>query len=284
MSDETLAPATFRLITAASAGFPLLYRYQPFDHERLSQLIGEHILYFSNPADFNDPWDCRPWFDLDQLADPDGLNRHIQWYETITRRHRPDISEDEICRRSQFFRSNPTLLRDKAIELTAELESAIHERYRVYCLGSSPDSELMWAHYAARHTGICLEFATRNALFCGALQVSYRQTYPLFDLTADEEEHNLAVLLTKSTSWSYEGEYRLIAQEKETANVPDTLVTNNHRLAMPEGALSAVIVGCLAPEATLETLRALVRQSRRQIAVKRAMRARNQYKLTIVEQ
>jgi len=39
--------------------------------------------------------------------------------------------------------------------------------------------------------GLCLEFSTRNAVFASALQVAYAKTYPLFDVTASDEEHNL---------------------------------------------------------------------------------------------
>ena len=44
--------------TAATMGLDRLYHYQPFDPDRLSKIILDKDLYFSNPEDFNDPWDC----------------------------------------------------------------------------------------------------------------------------------------------------------------------------------------------------------------------------------
>ena len=59
--------------------------------------------------------------------------------------------------------------------------------YRVYCLSEVCDSPLMWAHYTDSHTGICLDFDALAAPFTqqnGATKVSYRATYPAFDMTA----------------------------------------------------------------------------------------------------
>jgi hypothetical protein len=283
MSDEIESAGQFRLITAVEAGFPLLYRYQPFDVGRLSQIIRDRVLYFSNPKDFNDPWDCRPWFDVDALANPTVLERHVSWYERVTRTHRPDIPVEEMRRTSEIIRSDPTFLRERISEVARAIETAIHDRYRVYCLGSTPTSELMWAHYAAKHTGICLEFQSRNLLFCHTLKIHYQKSYPIFDLTSDTVDDNLATLLIKSAAWQYEGEYRLVAQEESSAIGADTLLTRNHFIDLPENALVAVIIGCLAPGATEQTVKDLVRQSGGQISVKRAIRARDQYRLKLVQ-
>ena len=283
MPDGHPQEEPFRLIPAAQAGFPQLYRYQRFDRDRLTQIVQGRRLYFSNPRAFNDPWDCRPWFDVDGLEDPAHLERHITWYERITKKHLPGIPEPEVARRAGILRSKPALVREKTGEVASAMEQAIQDRYRVYCLGSAPDSELMWAHYAASHTGVCLEFATRNALFCGALRVQYRLTYPTFDLTADADDENLAPLLIKSAAWAYEGEYRLIAQEQAAAIGSETLLTKSHLIEMPETALSAIIVGCLADDATVDAVKALVTESGSPIAVRKAVRERNRYRLTFLD-
>ena len=65
----------FKLITAAEAERPYLPN-QPFNPHRLRQVLCDRHLHFSNPADFNDPWDCRPWFDLSVL-NVVGAVRHV---------------------------------------------------------------------------------------------------------------------------------------------------------------------------------------------------------------
>ena len=188
-----------------------------------------------------------------------------------------------IGRATEVFRADPEFLRSKVVEATLAIEGAIQDRYRVFCLASAPDHELMWAHYGSKHTGVCLEFATTNTLFCQALQVQYREKYPIFDLTSDSEEHNLGPLITKSTAWGHEGEYRLIAQERARARGSGTLLTDDHFIDLPDAALVAAIVGCLAPDSTVEAVRVLVSETGQGLSVKRALRARNRYRLTIVE-
>jgi hypothetical protein len=46
----------------------------------------------------------------------------------------------------------------------------------------------MWSHYAENHKGICLEFRCDNAVISSALQVEYRDAYPLIDLADNNPE------------------------------------------------------------------------------------------------
>ena len=61
--------------------------------------------------------------------------------------------------------------------------SSLCELHRVYCLSERCDSSLMWSHYTASHTGICLEFDALAVPFIHAERVIYRKTYPEFDIT-----------------------------------------------------------------------------------------------------
>ena len=155
----------------------------------------------------------------------------------------------------------------------------IQKRYCVYCLTTKPADTLMWSHYARNHTGICLEFHCRNDVFSSALQVAYCEGYPLLDLTDDSDETVLLPLITKAKVWTYEDEYRLIAQEKSQAFGAASLITNGNLLALPDGALLSVVVGCVAPESTIDAIRSIVQQSGQKVAVRRMVRAQNRYEL-----
>ena len=120
-------------------GLDRLYHYQPFDPVQLSKIILDKALYFSNPGGFNDPWDCRPWWNTEALADPVVLDRHIDWYIMVTRKHGQNIPENEIQRRANVFRSNPELFIGKMEEISLAIEATINERYRVYCLRVRPE-------------------------------------------------------------------------------------------------------------------------------------------------
>lgn len=270
-----------KLVTAVAAGVPSLFHYQPFDVDRLRPILREGTLYFSNPADFNDPWDCQPWFNTTRLSEPAVIEKHVQYYIRITRAHRPDVPEDEIQRRAAILRTDHGFHRTRIEECSAAMSAAIRNEYRVYCLTPHGSSELMWAHYTNKHRGICLEFSTRNPMFCQALQVSYSVDYPMLDLTATDDPDVLAPLLYKSAVWSYENEYRLVAQEQATSTGHDTLIAKNNLVQMPRGSLTSIIVGCLAPDSTVAELKAVMNQCGVSVPLKRAIRAADQYKLQL---
>ena len=268
------------LRTAAQLGLRRLYHYQSFNADYLREVIVNSVIHFSKPSDFNDPWDCRPWFDFDCLTDPAILEQHVQWYIGIMRRHRPDIAAEQVRRNAEFFRRNPDALAGKVREFSTAMASAIDARYRVYCLSCEYDSELMWSHYAAKHQAVCLEFAVRNELFCSAFQVQYAERYPQFFMSdfAGPDEH-IAPLITKSAAWSYENEFRLISDEN--GDPRHTIVTAGGKRAIPPSSLTAVIVGCQVSDATRESIAQMVAASPHRPLLKSAVRMPDRYGLTI---
>lgn len=82
-------------------------------------------------------------------------------------------------------------------------------------------NELMWAHYAHCHTGICVEYEVKKETFdkinqsscekfCFVSKVDYsNDIVPLEEVTI----HN--ALLMKSKKWEYEHEYRIIYYDSE---------------------------------------------------------------------
>lgn len=266
--------------TAAMMELDRLYHYQPFDPDRLSKIILDKALYFSNPGGFNDPWDCRPWWSTKALADQVVFDHHIDWYIMMARKH-GQLPEDKIQKKADAFRANPEFLTGKMEKISLAIEKTINKHYRVYCLSSKSDSELMWAHYSNKHQGICLEFDAGNELFSQAIKLSYQEDYPLFDLTNETEDDHLMPLTTKSAAWNHEDEYRLIAQEEGAATPDDILMTRSNYIELPDGALTAIIVGCMAPDSTLKAIKKLIEQSTCSVKLKQAVRARDQYKLSI---
>ncbi|MBK6743467.1 MAG: DUF2971 domain-containing protein [Hydrogenophilales bacterium] len=180
-----------------------------------------------------------------------------------------------------------TLLTDRArtADLLNQISSAlapeINARYRLYCLGPDVGNLLMWAHYADNHRGVCLEFDLRNDVLCGALRCQYLQEFPFMKIYENSDEANLLILLAKSGVWSYEREYRLVAQERVAAvKGADTLMTDQSFLQLPPEALRAVIVGC---QADYDNIRAFVQRVAPRVKVKRAVRVPNRYQLAIEE-
>ncbi len=267
-----------RFQTAHPKHLQYLYHWQRFVPEYLTTLLREQTIWCSNPATFNDPWDCKPFFNTEALRDEGERERHIEWYAEITRVHRPDIPPDFIARTQQQLRDNPVLLTERIVKASMEMWPAVAERYRVYCLGPDIHNTLMWALYADNHRGVCLEFSTRNTVMCCALGVQYSRDFPITRAYSNDDVENLVPLLTKSDVWSYEREYRLVAQESNKRTKHDTLITENNYLRLPDNALTSIIVGCQGP---FEDVRSLVNQFAPQVQVRRAERIPNRYALHI---
>jgi hypothetical protein len=204
----------------------------------------------------------------------------LSWYIKVTRKHRPDIPADVVQKNADEYRRNPNALAAKIREFSQAIAGAIDAQYRVYCLSSKCDCELMWSHYAAKHQVVCLEFAVRNELFCNALPVEYAESYPRFQMTGfSGPEQHIAPLLTKSAAWSYEREFRLISDEQ--GDPRNTIVTANGKKNIPPLSLTAVILGCLAPQTTKQAITEMVAASPHQPLIKAAVRMQNKFQLTI---
>jgi hypothetical protein len=272
MAVDTLPP------TALSQGHRVLYHWQPYHGDRLASLLRDRLIYLASPDAFNDPWDCKPYFNTAILENTEERERHIEWAGRICREHH-GYSEADVLRLQQSLRADRGKHEDMLRQLSHEIWAEIAKRYRVYCLSPELLNVLMWSHYADDHKGICLEFSTRNDVMCCALRCEYLHEFPLTRAYSTADAENLGMLLAKAHPWHYENEYRLIAEERAHSLVADSLKTNGGLLTLPNGALTAVIVGCQGP---YDEVRRLAAAYAPDVAVRRAIRVPNRYELAVV--
>lgn len=266
--------------TALAEGHQVLYHWQRLDEERLARTLKELTIYCSSPGEFNDPWDCKPFFNSEILADPEENKKHVAWAVDLCS-HRTQMSKSDIEAMKESLRNDPVRAASLIQDISESVEAAILKQYRVYCLGAEVGNLLMWGHYADSHKGICLEFSLRNNVMCNALKCEYTSEFPIMKLHDREDADVLRILLAKADPWSYEREYRIVAQEREHAVSTDTLITDKGLLKLPKGALTSVIVGC---QGDYEKVRRLVLAYAPNVKVKRAVRVRNRYALNIEEE
>lgn len=251
-----------------------LFHWQRFNAEWFEAQLKNGTIYCSNPKDFNDPWDCRPFFNTDILGDPGERQKHIDWAVKICKRA-GQMSEAQIAEMQRQLQ-DPAVLERCVREQIIGTRRAVLDRYRVYCLCPDVNSIRMWAHYADNHKGICLEFNVPNEIICGALEVQYYDEFPMTRQYSDDIDENLLPLLVKSKAWKDENEYRLIAQEAGNATPHETLLTHGGHLKLHEGALQSVIVGCQGP---YDTVKELVAKYQVNVQVLRARTVPNRYEL-----
>ncbi len=268
---------------ANPAQISYLYHYQRFEISWIETLLSNGTIKFSIPGSFNDPWDCRPCYDKSFLNDQGKLEEQIQYFIEASRRQTPEKDEASRQATAQEWRSNPEIVRRSIDKCAEQVAQAIDAQYRVYCLTPKVDCQLMWAHYASSHTGVCLEFSTRNEIISGALQVKYLDQYPILNFADNTEIGNILPLVTKSSVWSYEQEYRLIAEEEDHQKANETLKTKNDFFYLPNGILTGIIMGCMMKDSDKEALKEIVSKLSPKIQLKSAVRVPDKFSLEIID-
>lgn len=134
----------------------------------------------------NDPLEGMPSFDCRDLSDPQSIAQMQRWKEVW-----PSTfwSKKRLC----------------------------------ICLSCCMSSMLMWGHYAASHTGVCLVFKLKDLRNISARigLIHYSPQIRAKDYVVFHEEQYLtnfskleeAVMLTKIPEWSYEREVRIIFKD-----------------------------------------------------------------------
>lgn len=170
--------------------------------------------YFSDPNNFNDPFDCVTYFSKPSL-------KRIF-----------DKSEIDLA-----ANANPNYQKD----LSKNVSRVLKKKLGVSCFSAINDSILMWSHYADSHTGICLKFdiSKDSNFFCDDLRfVNYRSHLPEIKLHHLDKGHDQNIdkmIFTKSLDWSYEQELRLLKQQSGPLKFKKT-------------ALKGIIFGCKCEE------------------------------------
>ena len=145
----------------------------------------------------------------------------------------------------------------------ASIRKRLDDSFGVLSLSAVPDHILMWSHYADSHKGFALELDARDAFFDQRIfpsdplrcvrPVSYEHERPpraLFEsrywlrsnetATTDLDEYMAGVLLlTKSSDWSYEQEWRMIIPLAGAR----TTAAGVHVLDVPPRCVLRVILG-----------------------------------------
>lgn len=135
----------------------------------------------------------------------------------------------------------------------------IAKKHGIICLSATATDPVLWAHYAARHTGIAFEFDfPMNGSLIHVDYKDKRVEIRIADVDANSQELQQAfelLLGRKFSSWSYEQEYRSIVPISEI-----TLEDGLHFKAIPKEYFKRVILGCDCP-VTEEAMRCLLDSS-----------------------
>jgi hypothetical protein len=186
-----------------------VYKYRTVEHlDWLEQIVLHNLLYFPTAPELNDPEEARPPLtssSIDALID--NLTDHA--VET-----RPHLTNHGLAHHARVIDYNVRRFGTEAVlsQMRRSLEPLL-TRFRIYSLSKRPDNLQLWAEYAARHTGYCLEF--RNAGLGPIYEVRYQDDIAL-DIT-DDSQLQPYFLFYKMKKWQREEEVRMIKQQVSDA-------------------------------------------------------------------
>jgi Protein of unknown function (DUF2971) len=240
---------------------------QSADRVRESILHCKH--FFASPLSFNDPFDCKPNFELR------GTNAELQkYYEGLVARYMPQIGRD--ARRAEARRrvSDPAFdprLPGNMDGFRRMYHETVTSHVGVMCLSEAHDDILMWSHYADSHRGVCLVFDPADPFFATAQPVHYREERPSVNPLVHSHDQMLdSAMFTKSKHWSYEREWRIL-QYKNGAGV----------YTVPKHALVQVVLGAEVNAENEEKIRQWVSEAPATISIVSATLSPVKFKVEI---
>lgn len=175
-----------------------LYKFRTVEGAALKSIIKSQTLRFSNPLDWNDPFDGQ--IRIDTKNTQAEIAKFLKYHQpTIARARAREIGKKAIHSSANWHRF---------------VNHAARERMALQglcCFTSEWSPILQWSHYANSHKGVALGFDPRQDLefFGSPLKVNYVQEYPVLNYVNQSVECLAALLTAKSVVWAHEKEIRI---------------------------------------------------------------------------
>lgn len=191
------------------------YKYLPFNEGSI-KTITEGTIKFTCPLDFNDPFDCMPYYDPNRVDNYLKNNPHM--IDSILDNMNLSPAK-KITKRREHIEKVRNKYKDGSIG------KEIIKRVGVLSLSKDALNILMWSHYANYHKGIVLEFRIpfhgkkseekRIHELLVPFPVRYSNERPIYKMDEDQENILNKILLTKSEVWDYEQEERVLDYKRK---------------------------------------------------------------------
>ena len=275
----------------------LLYRYLG---SHAFETLRNQRLKVSLVTEFNDPFECmyRPIGEMNynkakrhvisRLDIPEFLDALIE--------ARPKLENRLNARR--FAASNVSLMAESLVAQFDEVKSAtletredtVNRSMRIACFSAHDvlprDEILIWSHYAGKHTGVRIGFEFPDRIKSPFIikKIDYREQRVAIDVSLDVKHDALQEAIarsirTKSTSWAYEKEYRLMTLPQMCVRESlESGKTIEHVPFNPAWA-KCVDFGAKCPSDTINPLLEIIRRDLPHVVTRRAVYHPSQYAL-----
>tara|TARA_R110000868_G_scaffold110955_1_gene299961 strand:+ start:303 stop:1070 length:768 start_codon:yes stop_codon:yes gene_type:complete len=246
------------------------YKYRAVDDEHLdrtSRIFTHNEVYFPNALEFNDPFDSKHAYDFG------GTDKEVRdYFDDILKRSAPSMTRSERRKWIATMASRSRLKTDEVHESLHNAQTTLLPQIGIFSLTKNPNNILMWSHYANSHEGFCLEFTEANAFIARSQEIRYSDTYPVINpIQQSDKDRLFRALLTKSSHWEYEKEWRILDYE----NGPGI----KH---FPPEILHGVIFGCRMTEQNKGRIRGWCERRAQPVKFYQAKERLREYALDII--
>jgi len=211
----------------------IIYKY--LDQNNALKVIEELTLKFSQPINFNDPFDCYEElleFKVTSQFVKDQLMRGILTLDPYSKSLSPNELINHLSKTVYTF-NNPEV---------REIFSASKKKLWISCFSEVYNEILMWSHYGDQHKGICIGFN-----YFGLLEtfdfipsnVKYVTDFKKIDYCSEPVKALEYLINVKSERWKYEKEIRLRTNKKKAPSLNENGIISIH-----PPAISKIIIGC----------------------------------------
>ena len=232
----------------------IIYKY--LDEEGALKTIEHNSVLLRTPLEFNDPFDSVFNIDKKEMNKAYDLFMNYQLFkklykDLIVDRKKPKLLgkitkknieyDAPLIKKELVYKSKGYITADYkyGLEVLKHNDANVKEQFSsmmrfameslrnvalVSCFGSSPNSILMWSHYANKHKGACVEFEiddkdfrevvySKKLLFfrfTDALEILFGHDFANKEVDTNKGEYQFILdpIFVKSIDWSYEGEVR----------------------------------------------------------------------------
>lgn len=218
-----------------------LWKYRTWDDNGYARrMIERGEIYFARADSLNDPFEFR-WSE----QYPTNPREQRDFLEALCRKNFPWETPAETKRRREtMWHDLRGIVRGHDDGICRNLGEIT---CGVFCASSTNRNQVMWAHYAADHSGICV--GLRANLFAKLFhKVRYLPEPPMisvWEYVHDNAKKFAELSLTKSNRWEYEEEWR-------TIDDPGVMIA--------EGVVDQVVMGArVSPQAREEILSSVLK-------------------------
>lgn len=202
------------------------FKYINF-HDGFEHILKNNTLKFTDPEEFNDPFDCNERF-LEIVISPEAEKQQI-----LEAGIKHNIPRNIL--RQQFRRIGDNSVYKKALKQKKK-------DFKVSCFSEVSDDVLMWSHYADRHKGLCLGFDLN--ILCPEYvlyPVNYIDDVQQIDGMANTPYVFYYWVTFKASRWKYEKEIRAVSKNGLSI------------IPFPKDALREVTFGCNVTMSTINS-------------------------------